>query len=201
MQCSLLLNNPTFVLIGFKAANFQNFLTWFWFCLTPLVLVRLELCLFWPPWQDPFQRCPQLISLFLQNVGVPCHDTVSQELKVDQHLLGMGLFVSLYSSESIRWLEIPHKARESSQNYISTDKRNNAFLVRGRRLWCLSQERQSRGGGGDPATLLHMKLKVNVKWTTVKCESACERGSELGSRKSDHRTSFPWHTASFIKIG
>ena len=24
MQCSLLLNNPTFVLIGFKAANFQK---------------------------------------------------------------------------------------------------------------------------------------------------------------------------------
>ena len=28
MQCSLLLSNPTFVLIGFKAANFQNFI-WF----------------------------------------------------------------------------------------------------------------------------------------------------------------------------
>ena len=162
MQCSLLLNNPTFVLIGFKAANFQKFLilTWFWFCLTPLVLVRLELCLFWPPWQDPFQRCPQLISLFLQNVGVPCHDTVSQELKANQHSLGMGLFVCLYSSESIRWLGIPHKARESSQNYLSLDKGTMPSWLEGGTI----DVSHKRGRAEVEGVTLQLCFTWNWKW-------------------------------------
>ena len=129
----------------------------------------------WPPRQKSSPAVSSVVSLLLHTVGVPCDDTGSHELPITKHK-HFGKFCLdnfIQRIQSGNW--IAHYNNLGIQlNYNKVDIWTT-ILPRQRRkqAYPLYTERQSRGGGGDPTTLLELERRVsqwvrhNIGWMFV----------------------------------
>ena len=133
-----------------------------------------------------------VVSLLLHTVGVPCDDTGSHELPMTKHK-HFGKFCLdnfIQRIQSGNW--IAHYNNLGIQlNYNKVDIWTT-ILPRQRRkqAYPLYTERQSRGGGGSPTTLLELERRVsqwvrhNIGWNVC-------LASRCGTREVDSVTRPP----------
>ena len=133
-----------------------------------------------------------VVSLLLHTVGVPCDDTGSHEVPMTKHkhLVKFCLDNFIQRIQSGNW--ITHYNNLGIQlNYNKVDNWTT-ILPRQRRkqAYPLYTERQSRGGGGGPTTLLELERRVSQEVRHIIVWNVC-LASRCGTREVDSVTRPP----------